>query len=238
MNDMLKDIWVKRLGLIASGIIIGLFVFSPFSKAKEINTLSIENKSLLIENTSLDKEYISLKDNHNTLLADTADWRELSVEQQKVALDKVKKDKIEKAKAKEEEEKKAIEEKKKVEAERIAAEQRAKEAEKPDNFIDEFKQIIIDYYLRETDTLNSFSFEDGNIKATIELGTNEIFPDEDIVANMYSGLSDELLDHEGWKVLTINYLNIGTISMNRNEKVTNEYGDYFPIAVIESRLRH
>ncbi|WHY85971.1 hypothetical protein QNH39_25910 [Neobacillus novalis] len=50
-------------------------------------------------------------------------------------------------------------------------------------------------------------------------------------------LSDELLNHEGWEVLTITYVNIGTIRMNRNEKETNEYGVYFPTLEIEARLK-
>ena len=64
-----------------------------------------------------------------------------------------------------------------------------------------------------------------------------MFTSEDIAVNIYSQLSDELLYHEGWEVLTIIHPNIGTISMNRNEKETNEYGDYFPTMEIENSLR-
>ena len=56
----------------------------------------------------------------------------------------------------------------------------------------------------------------------------EQFSAEDLAVNGYSQLSDELLNHEGWQVLTVTYPGAGTISMNRNEKETNKFGDYFP----------
>jgi hypothetical protein len=97
---------------------------------------------------------------------------------------------------------------------------------------------IIDYYgIGEGDQSSNVSFVNGEIKATINLAPNETFPAKDIAVNRYSQLSDELLNHEGWELLTIIYPNIGTISMNRNEKETNEYGDYFPTMVIEERLK-
>ncbi|WP_162785175.1 hypothetical protein [Bacillus sp. P14.5] len=54
--------------------------------------------------------------------------------------------------------------------------------------------------------------------------------------NRYSQLSDELLYYEGWGVLTVTFPGVGTVSMNRMEKETNDYGDYFPMATIEERL--
>jgi hypothetical protein len=97
---------------------------------------------------------------------------------------------------------------------------------------------IIDYYgIGEGDQLSNVSFVNGEIKATIDLAPNEMFPAKDIAVNRYSQLSDELLNHEGWELLSITYPTIGTISMNRNEKETNEWGDYFPTTVIEERLK-
>jgi hypothetical protein len=58
-----------------------------------------------------------------------------------------------------------------------------------------------------------------------------------VAVNRFSQLSDELLNHEGWQILTVTYANVGSISMNRNEKETNEYGDYFPTLEIEERLK-
>lgn len=97
---------------------------------------------------------------------------------------------------------------------------------------------MIDYYgIGEGDQLSNVSFVNGEIKATIDLAPNELFPAKDIAVDRYSQLSDELLNHEGWEILSITYPTIGTISMNRNEKETNESGDYFPTTVIEERLK-
>lgn len=75
------------------------------------------------------------------------------------------------------------------------------------------------------------------IKNRTDLKQNDMFSAEDMAVNRYSQLSDELLNHEGWEILTISYTNIGTISMNRIEKETNEFGDYFPTMKIEERLK-
>jgi hypothetical protein len=100
-------------------------------------------------------------------------------------------------------------------------------------------QEIIEYHsLGEGDQLSNVSLENSEIKATIELAPNDLFPAKDMAVNAYSILSDELLKHEGWDILTVTYANVGTISMNLNEKETNEFGgDYFPTLVIEERLK-
>jgi hypothetical protein len=98
------------------------------------------------------------------------------------------------------------------------------------------KEIIDHYGIGEGDKLTNVSFVNREIKATIDLAPNEMFPAKEMAVNRYSQLSDELLKHEGWEILSITYPNIGTISMNRNEKETNEFGDYFPTMVIEGRL--
>lgn len=103
---------------------------------------------------------------------------------------------------------------------------------------DEIKEIIEYYSLGEDDSLGNYSFENGEIKATVELAPNELLLAEDMAVTAYSQLSDELLYYEGWNILTVTYTNVGTISMNRNEKETNEYGDYFPTLVIEDRLSY
>lgn len=103
---------------------------------------------------------------------------------------------------------------------------------------DEIKEIIEYYSLGEDDSLGNYSLENGEIKATVELAPSELFPAEDMAVNAYSQLSDELLYYDGWDLLTVTYAGVGTISMNRNEKETNEYGDYFPTLVIEDRLSY
>lgn len=114
------------------------------------------------------------------------------------------------------------------------------EAEKVKEYItpDEIKEIIEDSGLGEEDKLASTSVEDGEIKVVIEIAPNELFSAKDLAVTRYSQASDELLNHEGWEVLTIEYFDIGTISMNRTEKETNEYDmDYFSTEEIEKRLK-
>ncbi|GAB6552439.1 hypothetical protein bcgnr5378_05570 [Bacillus cereus] len=102
--------------------------------------------------------------------------------------------------------------------------------------VDKVKEIV-ESYVGVNDKLNNISVENGEIKATIVLGSNDLFPAKDMAVNRYSQLSDELLNHEGWQTLNVTFANIGSISMNRNEKESNEIGDYFPTLEIEERLK-
>lgn len=67
-----------------------------------------------------------------------------------------------------------------------------------------------------------FSFENGEIKATADLSGYNIGSREDVATSSYANLSDELLFYTGWETLTVTFQNVGTISMNRSEKETNE----------------
>ncbi len=133
-------------------------------------------------------------------------------------------------KAKQEEEAAA---KAKAEADAKAAEEAKVEQSEQQITADKVKEIIKDYSY----VVNNVSFKNGEIKATIEIAPMEQFSAEDLAVNEYSQLSDELLNHEGWQVLTVTYPGAGTISMNRNEKETNQIGDYFPTLKIEERLK-
>lgn len=103
--------------------------------------------------------------------------------------------------------------------------------------VDKVKEIIEYYAIGANDKVNNVSVVNGEIKATIVLAPNDLFPARDMAVNGYSQLADELLKHEGWQTLTVTYANIGSVSMNRNEKETNEVGDYFPTLKIEERLK-
>ncbi|MEH7277040.1 hypothetical protein [Neobacillus vireti] len=140
------------------------------------------------------------------------------------------------AKAKEEAERKAAEEKSKQEEADEAKENKKSESQPLTE--EKVIEIVENYSLGEDDKLINFSVTDGEIKATIDLAPNDMFSAEDMSVTRYSQLSDELLNHDGWEILTITYANIGTISMDRNEKKTNEYGrDYLPTMEIEKRLK-
>jgi hypothetical protein len=232
VKNILKKVWAKRLGLVVSGIVLAIIVLNPFAKAKMIDNLSAKNEELTIDYDNLDEDYNILKKNYDTLLEDTAGWRELTEEQQKATLDKAEEDRRKaEVLAKEEAERKAAEEKAKQEA----AAKANQEAETSQPLTEAQVKQIIDDYTGKGELVN-FSFTGGQIKATINLAPSE-FLAEDMAVNRYSQLSDELLNHEGWEILTISYTNIGTISMNRIEKETNEFGDYFPTMEIEERLK-
>lgn len=99
-------------------------------------------------------------------------------------------------------------------------------------------QELIDYQvLGENDILKDVEIQGNEIKAVIEI-VNDIFSDKSIVAeSMYSSAGDAFLEYGGWEVLTIEFEGIGMVSMNRNEKETNEYGmDYFPLEKIIYQL--
>ncbi|GIN39033.1 hypothetical protein [Heyndrickxia oleronia] len=110
------------------------------------------------------------------------------------------------------------------------------ESDSPIN-AEKVEEILTDYGLGEDDKIVSVSVEGGEIKAVIELDPSELVSIEDLAISRYSSSSDELLTHKGWEQLTIEFRNVGTISMNRSEKETNELDmDYFPTAVIMEKL--
>ncbi|MBS4207489.1 hypothetical protein [Bacillus sp. FJAT-50079] len=125
--------------------------------------------------------------------------------------------------------------------EEVSTEKTTVETKQEDNsqtITEEGLKETIEYYgMGEGDTLVSASLENGEIKAVINVAPSDLFSAEDLAVTRYSQLSDELLDYEGWEVLTIEYVDVGTISMQRTEKASNEYGDYFPTAEIEKRLK-
>lgn len=102
---------------------------------------------------------------------------------------------------------------------------------------EEAKEIIEYHAIGKQDKLSNVEVVDGEIKATIEFDRGDMFILEDLVVVTYSGLAEELLYREDWEILTIEFVGAGTISMHRNEKESNEYGDYFPTLLIEERLK-
>ena len=52
----------------------------------------------------------------------------------------------------------------------------------------------------------------------------------------YSSIGDGLLEVNGWEKLTINFVGVGEISINRDEVETNDVGSFFPTAKIMEQL--
>ncbi|MGE8036845.1 hypothetical protein [Lysinibacillus sp. NPDC093692] len=148
-------------------------------------------------------------------------------------LDKAKEKEVEQAnkeaelKAKEEEERKAKE-----------VEEKAGDLAEKEITVNEAKEIFEDW-LSENDKLVSLTIENGEIKAVINLGPNKFnLPLENMAVTSYSSVSDALLEEEGWNTLTIEYVGVGTVSMDISEKESNELGmNYFPVATITEKLK-
>ncbi|MEW4286077.1 hypothetical protein [Priestia koreensis] len=102
--------------------------------------------------------------------------------------------------------------------------------------IEDMKQEIQYSGLGADDKLVNLSFKNRELKAIIKLAKDNSVNPKDLAVSRYSQVSDALLKKQGWDTLTIEYTNVGTISMNRGEKETNEIGDYFPSLKIEKHL--
>lgn len=113
------------------------------------------------------------------------------------------------------------------------------EEERHENIaIDENQAIeIIEYALGEEDKILDLALANNEIKVAIELAEGILAPRE-IAISRYSSISDQLLNYNGWEILTVEFINIGTISMNKLQKETNELGlSYFPATEIEKHLK-
>lgn len=104
--------------------------------------------------------------------------------------------------------------------------------------VDEIKELLETGALGENDKLVDLSFDNGEINAIVEVGDNDLIEDKSILAeSIYSFAGDIFLEHEGWEVLTIEFVDVGEVSMNRSEKEKNEYGgEYFPLEKIMEQL--
>lgn len=98
-------------------------------------------------------------------------------------------------------------------------------------------KAIIEYHaLGANDKLVEASLHDGKINATIEVSESNDLPAGMFAEVIYASIGEELLLHEGWEVLTINFVDIGTVSMNRNQKKDDGFGPYFPNIDIINQL--
>lgn len=96
--------------------------------------------------------------------------------------------------------------------------------------IDQVKAIIEYYGLGEEDKLVDATLNNEEIIATIEV------TDKATAEIRYGSIASELLLHKGWEVLTVNFVNIGTVSMNRSQQKDEGFGPYFPTLEIMKQL--
>lgn len=103
---------------------------------------------------------------------------------------------------------------------------------------EELTELLKETAMGEGDELRDFSVEKGKVQVEIKLAPSDPLSDEDVAVTRYSQASDTLLEYSDWDRLTITYSDIGSITMERNEKETNELGgDYFPTSIIIDRLK-
>lgn len=101
---------------------------------------------------------------------------------------------------------------------------------------DELREIIESSGIEEGDELVSLSVEEGEIHAIISIGISDTVRPEDLAISRYNSLSTKVLEHEGWEVLTVEFSDVGTISIERDKAQTNELGVFFPLKLIERNL--
>lgn len=102
---------------------------------------------------------------------------------------------------------------------------------------EEVAELIAYEALGEGDIITDVIIRDGEIKAVIEISDDAVISDKSILAeSVYSSAGDSLLEYDDWEVLTIEFVGVGEVSMNRDEKETNEFGDYFPLEKIIGQL--
>src|SRR5699024_2419020 len=87
------------------------------------------------------------------------------------------------------------------------------------------------------DHLVELSVVSEEIKAVIDLHDDENSPDEELAVATYYDVSKEYFKNDGWETLTIEFVDIGTISMDYSEKESDEDGDYFSTKDIEKNFK-
>lgn len=101
----------------------------------------------------------------------------------------------------------------------------------------EIKELLEYAALGEGDIITDLVIEDEEVKVTIEIADSDIFDDKSLLAEtVYSRAGEELLELDDWEVLTIEFVDIGNVSINRSETESNEFGEYFPLEKIIEQL--
>lgn len=103
---------------------------------------------------------------------------------------------------------------------------------------DEVVGLLEQNALEEGDAITDLEINGEEITLTISVGDDEMFEDKTITAeSLFSRVGEELLQYDGWEVLTVEFTDIGTISLDRYQSEVNEYGmEYFPLDVIIGQL--
>lgn len=96
--------------------------------------------------------------------------------------------------------------------------------------VEQYQEILVDS-IGQGEAIENIKLEDNNIFITVELGIKDKLQLEDLALSRYSSITDTLLDtDEHLNNITIEFLDVGTITKNTKEVITNEYGGrYFEV---------
>ncbi len=104
-------------------------------------------------------------------------------------------------------------------------------SDKPeDSFIQEIRSSISGS-VGEGETITDISLTDGNVCINVDLsGTDtSLLSVDDIAISRAGSITDDFLeisDYDNlWDSITIDFGNVGKIKVNKNDVITNEYGD-------------
>ncbi|GIN93296.1 hypothetical protein J22TS1_43470 [Siminovitchia terrae] len=104
--------------------------------------------------------------------------------------------------------------------------------------VEKVEELITYAAINYDDWLINVDIKNKEIIVEIDLAPHNSLEPKSLAITSYSQASDELLKYDGWNHLTITYINIGTIRMNKSEAETNELGkDYFPADKIKKNLK-
>ncbi|WP_405100786.1 hypothetical protein [Oceanobacillus sp. FSL H7-0719] len=104
--------------------------------------------------------------------------------------------------------------------------------------IDELRSDLEYEVLGDGDVLTDLIIENGEVKATIEIGDNDTIEGETLLAeSLYSSAGDVMFLYEGWEVFTVEFVGLGEISLHREDGEINDYDmGYFPLEKIVGQL--
>lgn len=108
--------------------------------------------------------------------------------------------------------------------------------DKKENNIEEVIKSKINLGLGEDDTLVNVTFNNEVILVKVTLGDPSPLTKKDLAISRYGSISDNLLEIEGWKVLTVNVQGVGEISMDESQAVDDGNGKYFKSIEYEKQL--
>lgn len=109
-------------------------------------------------------------------------------------------------------------------------------SENKDTSLDKIKEAVQNN-IGKGEQIKDFKLENKSIIVNIDLGTpSSNIPLKDLAISRYSSISDNLLEYDSWDTLTINFENVGTVTLNANEASSNTSGKYFESSLIEKQL--